>query len=97
MVPWHGAYWSATTSVYRNGTSVDNVVFHPDAICVAMRPFPVVAGPGVEMANFVDSESKIAFQICRSWNKDKLAFEIVIHVLYGYGVGRESWGLLFKS
>jgi len=97
MVPFHGAFWSQTTSVYRSGTSVDNVVFHPDAICVAMRTLPVVAGPGVEMANFVDSESKVAFQICRSWNKDRLAFETVIHVLYGYGVGRESWGLLFKS
>lgn len=96
-VPYHGVEWNMSQSITKSGTSVDNLVFHPDAICVAFRSLPLPEVSGVEAANFVDSDSRIAFQVVRSWNKDRLAVEYTIHTLYGYSVGRESWGLLYKS
>lgn len=97
MVPWHGTYVSASNNVNVIGTSTNNVLLYPDALCVAFRAIPIPNNEAVEAANFVDSDSTIAFQIIKSWNKDRLANEIVIHALYGYAVGRDAWGCLLKS
>ncbi len=98
MIPWHGAWWNMTQSVNKSGTNHDNVIIYPDSIAVAFREIPIPdPSTGVSAANFVDSDSSIAFQICRSWNKDRLAEEITIHTLYGYATGRESWGCLVKG
>lgn len=91
----YGSRWTVTQSLPKSGTSIDNVIFHRNALLYAMRPIPVPLAPGVQAVNF--SDGQIMLQMLLQWNGDRLADEFVIHELYGYGVGRQEWAVLFKS
>lgn len=92
---WHGARWFMSQGVNKSGTSVDNFVMHKNAICVAMRAFDAPMAPGVQAVPMnIDG---VALQVLLQWNGDRLADEMVVHALYGYAVGEEKFGALFKS
>jgi len=92
---WHGARWFMSQSMPKSGTSIDNAIFHPNAICAAFRAFETPMAPGVQAIPMV--MDGVPLQMLLQWNGDRLADEVVIHSLYGYGVGKEDWGCLFKS
>lgn len=95
-VPWHNILWFVSqTPKITGGTDIDNVVFHRDAICAAFRPMQQPMSPGVQAINI--ARDGIALQILLQWDGSKLADEMVVHLLYGYTVGREDWGVLLKS
>lgn len=91
----YGANFVVTQSLPKSGTSIDNVLFHPNAICVAMRQFEQPISPGVQAIPMV--QDGIAFQMLLQWNGDRLADEIAIHSLYGFAAGRQEWGAQVKS
>lgn len=92
---WHGANWIMSQAMPQSGTSTDNLIFHRNAICVAMRAFNPPMAPGVQaIPLMVDG---VPLQMLVQWNGDRLADEVVIHALYGYSVGVETWGCLFKA
>lgn len=72
-----------------------NVVFDRNALCYAMRSFVAPMSPGVYTSNF--AEDGVAMQLVISFDKDRLADQLTLHTLYGYGVGREEWGCLLLS
>ncbi|HEY3320872.1 MAG TPA: hypothetical protein VGP72_10445 [Planctomycetota bacterium] len=88
--------WFKSQAMPKATNNIDNAIFCPQAIAVAMRPMAAPAGGPVAETIF-DAESGIVFQILTQWNPSTLANEFVVHALYGYSVVKESWGCLFKS
>lgn len=91
----YGAKFVVTQAMPKSGSNIDNLIFHPNAIAVAMRSFEQPMAPGVQAINFV--QDGVALQMLLTWNGDRLQDEMAIHTLYGYAVGKEQWGVLFKS
>ena len=91
----YGFQWIPTQALPKSGTSIDNLGFNRNAICVAMRSLPTPMSPGVQAIN--SAVDGVSFQILLNWNSDRLADEMTIHTLYGYSVGKEQWGVQFKS
>ena len=94
-VDWHGTLWHKTQAMPRSGTSTDNFVGHRDAICAAFRPLPAPMSPGVRAVNMV--QDGIAMQLLFQWDGSTLSDEFVLHLLYGYAIGKEEWGVLLKT
>lgn len=91
----YGVRWIVTQALPKSGTSIDNLIFHPNALCMAMRTLPNPLSPGVQAMNF--AQDGVSMQMLMNWNGDRLQDEMTIHTLYGYAVGKEQWGVLFKS
>lgn len=91
----YGARWVVSQSVNKSGNNIDNLVFHPNAICYAMRQFENPLSPGVQSVTMQDSG--VMFQMLLQWNGDRLADEVAIHALYGFAAGRQEWGVQLKS
>ena len=94
-VDWHGITWHKSQAMPKSSTNTDNVVMNRDAIVGAFRPLQLPLAPGVEARTIV--ADGLAMQVLLQWNGDKLADEFVIHLLYGYAIGKEQWGVLLKS
>lgn len=91
----YGARYVETQALPLAGTSGDNVMFHPNAICTAFRAFEAPMAPGV--ATQTDTIDGITFQMVMTYNGDRLQDEMTLHALYGYSIGREIWGVQVKS
>ena len=94
---FHGAYYFYCHGVNQSGTSTSNLVYSQNAIAVAMRLPAQPMSPGVAVQNIVDSESGIAFQVVMNFNGDRLADEITVHTLYGYGITKNAYGVELRS
>lgn len=94
---WRDVNWFKTQALPKATNNIDNVVFNPQAIAMAMRPLAAPMAPGVMAETVFDPESGVVFQILYQWDGSKLAEEIVIHCLYGYSVIKETWAVLLKS
>jgi hypothetical protein len=88
---YKGVYYIESQNVYFS-TYTYNMMFHRDAILLAMKAPIIPTSPGVEAANFKDPESGIEFQILRYWDLSTQADVLKIHSLYGKSLGREDWG-----
>lgn len=96
--PFHGAWTYMTQAMPISGTSTDNLIFHRSAIALAMRNIEVpVAGLGVIAENFVDEASGVTYQIRLQYDKNTMAQEFVVSVLYGYAVTKDAYGCQLKS
>ncbi len=91
----YGIKWVETQAMPLSGTSGDNLIFHPNAICTAFRSFDAPMAPGV--ATRSETVDGISFQMVMSYNGDRLQDEMTLHALYGYSIGREIWGVQVKS
>jgi hypothetical protein len=98
---WKSAYHHESQNVVASTVSGvsghANFLFHRDAILVAMVDMALPRSPGVEAANFRDSDSGISFQIKRYWDKDLDADMVKIDCLLGLSKGRDEWGALLLS
>ncbi len=91
----YGAQFVVTQAMPKNGSNTDNLIFHRNALCVGMRSLPTPpAGLGVYAQNTI--QDNVAFQLLVNFNSDRIATEFTLHALYGYAVGKEPWGVLFK-
>ncbi len=96
--PFHGAWTYMTQAMPLSGTSTDNLIFHRSAIAVAMRNIEIpMAGLGVVAQNFVDEASGVTYQVRLQYDKNTMAQEFVVSVLYGYAVTKDAYGCQLKS
>lgn len=90
-VYYKGIYHFESQNVYYS-TYTYNMMWHKDAILVAMKAPVIPTSKNVEAMNFKDPESGIEFQILKFWDLATNADAIEIHSLYGKALGREDWG-----
>lgn len=94
---WHGVRWYPCHAVNKSGTTTYNFVFNPQAVAVAFR-MPVAPNTNAAQAyNIVDVESGIAFQIVEQYDRDTMANELVVRVLYGYAEVSDDHGIQLLS
>lgn len=95
---WHDTVFTMVNAMPQTGTSTDGLIFHKSAIAVAFRqPAPPTPGTGAIVEFVADQESGIAYQIIAQWDGSRLANQIVVRSLYGYGVPAEQFGIQVKS
>lgn len=91
----YGVRWVESQAMPVSGTSIDNLIFHPNAICTAFRAFDMPMAPGVAARS--ETIDGVTFQMVMTYNGDRLQDEMTLHALYGFSVGREIWGVQLKS
>jgi hypothetical protein len=92
---WNGVYWHMTQAVnIAGGTDCDGFIVGPDAILFASRPLAAPMSSNVTMLNI--NADGIAMQLSVSWDKDYLADQMTLSVLYGFSIGEEKYGCQFK-
>lgn len=90
---------SECQAVPNNGGSVDNFIFHKNALAMAMRPLPIPMedGTGVKARLVVAPEIGMAYTMQMSYNFLNYAPELSVRCLYGMNVLKEVWGGILKS
>lgn len=93
---WNGVNWIASQAVNQaSGTDSDSFIMNRDAIVFASRPLPAPMAPGVIAENMV--VDGLAIQILLSFDGSKLADQMVIHCLYGFGAGEQKYACQIKQ
>ena len=96
-VMWKNARHFESQNVDTAAGTTYNFLFHRDALLVAMKELPMSTSPGVEMMNFKDPDSEIAWQIMKYWDQAHGGDVLKIHSLYGRRVGRDEFGALMET
>lgn len=95
---WHNTRWYMTQALPKSGTSIDNLIFHPQSLSVAMRmPGDSISSNAPAIQNVVDPQSGVAFQLLMQWDPARMADEIVVRALYGYSVVKDAWAVQLKA
>lgn len=93
-VSYMGGLWSASQLVpaptVSGAVQASNIVWHPKALAVAMRPMPIpTSGIGAVARNFVKGD--VAIQMLQQWNINTQSEELVLKVLYGMAAAQPAW------
>ena len=102
QINWNGGEWSASQLVPAPTVSgaihASNVVWHPAAVAIAMRPMLIPEdGTGCKARNFTDPLTGVSVQLLQQWNIQSQASELVLKVLYGMASAQAQWSYLIKS
>lgn len=89
---FHGTRWGRSRGIPRPAAGQhDNLLFFPEAVVFASRPFAKPLSTAAAVQNVVDPISGLAFQIIVGWSEDYGADTIMAKMLYGYGVLNANW------
>ncbi len=90
---------SECQAVPDNAGSVDNFIFHKNALAMAIRPLPVPSedGIGVKARLVMNEEIGMAYTMQISYNLQTYAPEMSVRCLYGTNILKEEWGGILKS
>jgi len=102
--PWHGCFWHLCNSISAPTVSAtvqtSNVVAHPGAVAIAMRPLDTESEHGASgyvTVPFADAQAGVAGSVVYAKNFLNYSDEITIRLLYGYEIVKEVWTGLLKS
>ena len=99
-INWNGGEWSQSQLVPAPTVSAaihsSNVVYHPAAIAVAMRPMPIPTG-GPIARNFTDPTTGVSVQMITQWNLLTQSEELIVKVLYGMAAAQAQWSWIIKG
>jgi len=95
-VSYMGGLWSASQLVpaptVSGAVQASNIVWHPKALAVAVRPMPIpTQGTGAIARNFIDAKTGVAIQMLQQWNINTQSEELVLKVLYGMAAAQPAW------
>lgn len=85
----------ANTNTTPSPDELENAAYHPNAMTLVTRPLPVTNSPGVEQGR--STYQDLSVRVTRSYDKDELAYQITVDILYGVSTLRADHGVLCKS